>query len=203
MRYPESLKKGDVIGICAPSGGITEESKLKKLDVAINNLKELGFRVKETESVRKEEKGRSSSGKQRAKELMELLKDDEVKLILCACGGDFLLEMLDYLDLEEIRKLTPKWIQGYSDITGLGFLWNEYLDIPSIYCDTIKSYAMKPLYRNLQDALLLTEGKTVEQESFEKCEKVIDFREELESDLANDSNLEKEEANDIRGRRLI
>ena len=71
MRYPESLKKGDVIGICAPSGGITEEGKLKKLDVAINNLKELGFRVKETESVRKEEKGRSSSGKQSAKELME------------------------------------------------------------------------------------------------------------------------------------
>ena len=26
MNYPENLKKGDTIGICAPSGGITKEN---------------------------------------------------------------------------------------------------------------------------------------------------------------------------------
>ena len=36
-----------------------------------------------------------------------------------------------------VRKLTPKWIQGYSDITGLGFLWNEYLDALIINGDCV------------------------------------------------------------------
>ena len=30
MKYPEKLKKGDIIGICAPSGGITNENSIKK-----------------------------------------------------------------------------------------------------------------------------------------------------------------------------
>ena len=40
MRYPENLKIGDTIGICAPSDGITEESSIQKLEQAINNLKQ-------------------------------------------------------------------------------------------------------------------------------------------------------------------
>ena len=31
MNYPEPLKKGDTIGICAPSSGITEIHKIKRL----------------------------------------------------------------------------------------------------------------------------------------------------------------------------
>ncbi len=30
MKQPESLKKGDTIGICAPSGGITKPEKIKE-----------------------------------------------------------------------------------------------------------------------------------------------------------------------------
>ena len=32
MNYPKNLKKGDTIGICAPSGGITKEVDIKKLE---------------------------------------------------------------------------------------------------------------------------------------------------------------------------
>ena len=83
------------------------------------------------------------------------------------------MEMLDYLNIDEIKKLKPKWMQGFSDITTLEFLFTTVLEIPSIYCDTIKSYAMKPLYRNLLDALKIASGKKVIQNSFEKCEKVL------------------------------
>ena len=34
MRYPENLKIGDTIGICAPSAGIVEEEKIKKLETS-------------------------------------------------------------------------------------------------------------------------------------------------------------------------
>ncbi len=172
MNYPENLKKGDTIGICAPSGGITKPDKIQRLNEAIKQLKEIGYNIIETKSVRKEEKGRSTTAIMRAKEFMELLENDDVKLIIFATGGDFLVEMLDYLDFKKIKGLKPKWIQGYSDITGIEFLFNTILEIPSIYCDTIKSYAMKPLFKNLTDALKIASGEAVIQQSFEKCEKV-------------------------------
>lgn len=74
MRYPENLKIGDTIGICAPSDGITEESSIQKLEQAINNLKQKGYQVIETQSVRKSIKGRSASAEQRAKEFMRVTR---------------------------------------------------------------------------------------------------------------------------------
>ena len=53
MKYPESLKKGDIIGICAPSGGITKPEKIQELEEAEKQLKEMGYRIIETKSVRK------------------------------------------------------------------------------------------------------------------------------------------------------
>lgn len=170
MKYPEKLKKGDTIGICAPSAGIEGED-LKVLDLAIKNLEELGYKVIETESVRKNNKGKSTSAKQRAKEFMSLMENKDVKLIIFAAGGDFEYEMLDELDFEKLKKLPPKWIQGYSDNTNLGLLFNTILEVPSIYCDGIKKYAMKPLYRNLVDALKIASGEEILQNSFEKYEK--------------------------------
>ena len=79
MNYPENLKKGDTIGICAPSGGISKQEKIQELEKAIQQLEEMGYKIIETESVRKEEKGRSNTAEQRAKEFMELLENEEVK----------------------------------------------------------------------------------------------------------------------------
>lgn len=193
MNYPENLKKGDTIGICAPSGGITKENAIKKLEMAERQLEKMGYKVIETESVRKEERGRSTSGEQRAKEFMELLENDDVKLIIFATGGDFLVEMLEYLDFEKIKKLKPKWMQGFSDITGINYIFNTMLEIPSIYCQTIKDYAMRPLYRNLTDALKIASGKEIEQKSFEKHEEIIDFRIEKddEKELENQEFIEE------------
>ena len=186
MNYPQFLKKGDTIGICAPSGGITKESGIKRLEAAEKQLQEMGYKIIETKNVRNEERGRSASDKERAKEFMELLENDDVKLIIFATGGDFLVEILEYLDWEKIKSLKPKWMQGFSDITGINYLWNTMLEIPSIYCQTIKDYAMVPLYRNLKDALRLQEGEEVVQKSFEKCEKVVDFRIEDNEQKTND-----------------
>lgn len=168
MCYPENLKKGDTIGICAPSAGIVEPEKIEKLNQAIKNLENLGYKVIETESVRKDENGRSAPAKQRAKEFMQLWKNEEVKLIIYAAGGDFLMEILDELDFEEIKQTKPKWTQGFSDITHLSFVLNTICDIPSMYCENVKEYGIRPLYYNLLDSLKIMSGKTVIQTSFEK-----------------------------------
>ena len=54
------------------------------------------------------------------------------------------------------------------------------LEIPSIYCQTIKDYAMRPLYRNLTDALKIASGEKLSKESFDKYEEIVDFRIENE-----------------------
>ena len=204
MNYPEKLKKGDTIGICAPSGGISEKEDITKLELAENQLIKMGYKIIETKSVRKEAKGRSASGKERAKEFMELLENEEVKLIIFAAGGDFLIEIFDYLDFEKIKDLKPKWLQGYSDITGISFLFNTILDIPTMYCQTIKDYAMNPLFKNLTDALGIEEGEEIVQKSFEKYQKVVDFRESIENENTENDKLnlknnieEKENTNSL------
>ena len=169
MKYPENLKVGDTIGICAPSCGI-EPEKYEKLDRAEKTLREKGYKIYETASVRQNIKGRSASAETRVKEFMELYRNPEVKLIIFATGGDFLCETFEYLNFEELRNLPPKWMQGYSDITGFEFLFNTILEIPSIYCQTIKDYAMKPLFTNLIDALRIASGEEIIQESYELYE---------------------------------
>lgn len=176
MNYPDNLKIGDTIGICAPSCGIVKPEKILKLELAKKQLIELGYNVIETESVRTELRGRSATAKKRAEEFMELYKNPNVKLIIFATGGDFLCEMLEYIDLKELEQLKPKWIQGYSDITGLSFIFNTILDIPTMYSQSIKDYAMRPLFRSLKDTLKLESGENIIQNSFELYEK--DFFEE-------------------------
>ena len=118
MEYPKFIKENDSIGVTSPSDGVTREEKLYRLDCAIKKFNELGFGIVETNNVRTSYKGRSSSSEERARELESLYKDEKVKAIIISSGGDFLLEVLSELDFEVIRK-NPKWLQGFSDPTGL------------------------------------------------------------------------------------
>ena len=138
MRYPDDLKTGDMIGITAPSEGIIKQDKILRLENAERNLKNLGYKCIETESVRKSEFGRSTDGKTRAKEFMELWKNKDVRAIISADGGDFMCEMIENLDFEEIKKLKSTWFQGYSDNTYLEFLLTTSCDIATIYGSNIK-----------------------------------------------------------------
>lgn len=166
--YPEFLKVGDTVGITAISKGIYEEHKQKRLDNAIKYLEEKGFKVIETPNVRTWVNGRSSTGEERAKEFMDLWKNEEVKAIIMAAGGDYAIEMLDYLDFEEMKRYKSKWIQGFSDVTTIGYLVPTCLDIATIYADNVVSYGMRPVHDSLDKALEVMMGKTLVQHSYDK-----------------------------------
>ncbi len=165
MNIPDFIKKGDIIGVTAPSAGFTEQVDLTKLESAKFNLSEKGYEVIETENVRKCEKGRSSTGKKRAEEFLSLIRNEEVKYILSASGGDFLMEMLEYLDYELI-KANPKWIQGYSDNTGLIYPITTICDMATVYSGNVGDYGMSLWHDGVKDNLKLLEGKNVEQKEF-------------------------------------
>jgi len=170
MKYPNFIKKGDNIGITAPSQGLTKEFDLLRLDNAKNNINKLGFNYIETQNVRTQNHGRSDTAQNRAEQFMELWKNNDVSAIIMATGGDFLMEILEFLDFEYIAKNNLKWIQGYSNITTLSFIFTTMLDIATIYGPNAKSFGMKNLYRNLNDSISLMEGNEITQESFDMCE---------------------------------
>ena len=169
MNIPDFIKKGDVIGVTAPSAGFTEEVDLRKLESAKLNLSEKGYEVIETENVRKCEKGRSSKGKNRAEEFLSLIKNEEVKYIVSTSGGDFLMEMLEYLDYE-IIKANPKWIQGYSDNTGLIYPITTICDMATVYSGNVGDYGMSLWHDAVKNNLKLLEGKNIEQKEFDLFE---------------------------------
>lgn len=78
MKYPKALQKGDTIGICAPSSGVSGETLFIRLDNAIRNIKTLGYDVIETDSVRRDDKCVSASSETRASEFMRLYKNPKV-----------------------------------------------------------------------------------------------------------------------------
>ena len=203
MIYPEFLKEYDTIGVTAPSDGITDEVKLKRLDNAIKNFEKRGFKIKETPNVRYSIKGRSSSSEERACELEMLYKDKDVKAIICTSGGDFLLEMLSEVDFKIIKD-NPKWIQGYSDPTGLLFTITTNLDIATIYSDNFKTFGMEPWHKSLENNLEILKGNIIEQKSFSKYEEDKELITGLEPyNLTKKvywKNLNNEEVINIKGR---
>src|SRR5690606_9572747 len=112
-------------------------------------------------------KGRSSDGATRAKELMELFANEEVRVIFAASGGDYLVEMLPHIDYELLRK-NPKWVQGYSDTTGLTFTMTTNLDIATIYASNFSTFGMDEWHSSLFDNIKILEGRDFIQESFDK-----------------------------------
>jgi len=141
--------------------------------LSIKNIESLGLNVIETNNVRQNGIV-SSNAKTRAEELLELYKNPEVKYIIAARGGEFLMEMLPFLnEHKDIIKNNPKWIQGFSDPSLLNFYITTNFNIATVNMENISEYAMNPRYKSIQNAIdfMFSENKEFIQESFEKYQK--------------------------------
>lgn len=167
MLYPKNLEKGCKIGVTATSAGFEAEVDLIRLESGIRHFEELGYPVVVTDNVRKNSKGRSSDGPTRAKELLQLFLDPEVRVIMAASGGDYLVEMLSCLDYGLIAS-NAKWMQGYSDTTGIVYTITTNLDIATLYANNFSSFGMERWHSSLADNLKILEGQDIIQESYDK-----------------------------------
>ena len=167
MIYPEFLKKGDTVGICAPSAGIGEDD-FADFDTSISHLKKQDWLIKETASVRSG-LDESAPAAVRGKEFNELINNKDTRAVICASGGDFLISMLPYVDAEAIKK-DPKWVQGYSDPTSLLYYITTKLDIATIYGVNAGGFWMKKLHSSLEDGINILKGSIPPQRSFELYE---------------------------------
>lgn len=169
MIIPKYLEENDLIGITAPSAGLEDMVDITRLESAKMNLTERGFTLTETENVKQCFKGRSGTGYERWRELSKLITAEKVSYIVAATGGDFLMEMLEYVDFDEISK-NPKWIQGYSDVTALLYPITTISDVATVYAGNIGDYGMALWHDAVKNNLKILRGVEVVQRPFDMYE---------------------------------
>src|SRR5690606_15693621 len=111
--YPSRSLK--TIGITAPSSGLPKELHSLLLE-GKKRLKLRGFQVKLGDTVWTQQYAKSAPAKKRADELMAMFESDSIDFIVPPWGGELMIEILEHLDFSRIE---PKWLMGYSDISGL------------------------------------------------------------------------------------
>ena len=163
MKYPKFIKKGSTIGICAPSAGVGK--KIDSFNESIKVLKSEGYKIKETKSVRVNN-DRSTSAKNRAKEFYELTADNKVDMIMFAAGGDYMYEIMPYVNYDKFVE-NPKWLMGMSDPTNILLDVTCLLDVATLYGINASSFVKDtPDYQN--NTLQIIQGNLVKQKSFKK-----------------------------------
>ena len=170
MKYPKFIKKGDCIGVPAPSAGAGLIEKQNKMLNAKKNLETLGYKLILSENILKCEKGRSASELERATEINEMFINDDINMILCATGGDFLVEILPYVNFE-LLKDNPKFVAGFSDPTGILYPITTKYDIATIYGQNFSSYGTEKLHQSQKDFLEITKGNLITCHSYDLYEK--------------------------------
>ena len=134
---PSKLKKGDTIGVIAPSNYI-EKDDLEYINASIALMEASGFKVKFGKYVFEDTLGYGTSPEKRAADINWAFKDDEVKAIMCVKGGEDSNTTLDYIDYEMIKK-HPKIICGFSDNTSILNAIHEKTGLVTYHVPTFKS----------------------------------------------------------------
>lgn len=134
---PSKLKKGDAIGVIAPSNYI-EKDDLEYINASIALMEASGFKVKFGKYVFEDTLGYGTSPEKRAADINWAFTDGEVKAIMCVKGGEDSNTTLDYIDYEMIKK-HPKIICGFSDNTSILNAIHEKTGLVTYHGPTFKS----------------------------------------------------------------
>lgn len=170
MRYPKFLNKKDIIKYITPSFGCSAEPYKSRLNKSIQNIENLEYQIELTNNVYSDIEYHPNTKIERAIEFMNSYKESESSLLLSVGGGEFMTEILDYIDFEEIKDSNPKWFMGYSDNTFLTFLLPTICDVASIYGPCAPEFGSNYLEKPQIDCFDLLSGKSLTLKGYEKYE---------------------------------
>ena len=165
MIYPKFLKENNTIGVPAPSSGSKDEKRVNRYKQAIKFLEESGYKLELSKNLYSDYMERSADKKVRGKELNDMFNSKDIDFILCASGGEFLVECLPYVDFD-LLKNNLKFVAGFSDPTGILFPITTKYDIATIYGCNLSTLGREPLSKAPLDFLSLAQGKSFSFESY-------------------------------------
>lgn len=158
---PERLKKGDVVGIVAPAGPVDPDF----LEKGLKTLRRMGLRPLLGKYVLCRRAYLAGKDEERARDLMSMFTNKDVKAIFCARGGYGVNRLLPWLKPNIIRK-NPKIFVGASDITLLLLYLYQKCSLVGFHGPMVAGnfgrYAMKKSKKQFFDLLTgQPEGKTM------------------------------------------
>lgn len=115
VRYPRPLRRGDTIGVTAPSAGVGADLE-PRLEFCLDFLRAQGYGLRVGECLRGDLIV-SAPARDRAAELTAMLLDDGVAAVMPPWGGELLVDILPLLDFERLAAAAPTWFVGYSDLS--------------------------------------------------------------------------------------
>jgi muramoyltetrapeptide carboxypeptidase len=119
---PPRLRPGDLIGIAAPAGPISDESRINR---GVRYLERLGYEVTVGKSVTRTHGYLAGTDRERLNDLHGLFRDPRVRAIIALRGGYGSSRLLHHLDYRLIARC-PKILTGFSDLTALQLaLWTK------------------------------------------------------------------------------
>ena len=169
MIYPKFIKENNIIGVPSPSAGSSNDKKKNKFLNAKKNLEELNYKIILSENIFNFIKGRSADEITRANEINDMLSNKNIDMILCATGGDFLIEILPYINFNLIKE-NPKLVVGFSDPTGLLYPITTKYDIATIYGHNFSPLGMEKFHQSELDFLEIIKGNLIKQHSYDLYE---------------------------------
>ena len=86
MVIPNKIKRGDTIGVIAPSNPIIDEN-IEEIKKAKKIIESIGFKVKYSTNLFANTNKYSATAEEKANDINEMFADKEVKMIWCAKGG--------------------------------------------------------------------------------------------------------------------
>lgn len=123
---PRKMKKGDTLGVVAPSSPFDAQVFEKGASI----LGGMGFNVVIPDEIREKDLFLAGPDELRVSVLHALFEDPGIHGIVCARGGYGSMRLLDKLDYERIRK-NPKPFIGFSDVSAL---LNIFSDKAGLVC---------------------------------------------------------------------
>ncbi len=134
-RKPPALRKGDTIGIMAPSSRV-DRDLLKK---GIAQLKDMGFKVFVHPQTYARKGQSAGTAEQKSRALYDLVNNPDIKAIFAAAGGNqamgFRLNQVDYTSLRK----NPKILMGFSDTTVILNAVNSETGLVTFHGPTVQS----------------------------------------------------------------
>lgn len=139
MILPERLRRGDIIGVVAPSNPVIDENieEVKKAKEIVEND---GFKVLFSKNLFSNTNQYTATAKEKAEDINDMFRNKDVKMIWCAKGGNNSNSVFEYLDFELIKQ-NPKIICGYSDITSLTNIIHEKTGLVTFSATNFKTIA--------------------------------------------------------------
>lgn len=163
---PNTLKKGDTIGVVAPAAPMTV-IEAENIRIGVRNLEDMGFSVRFSKNI-ETSLNNPLSVQKRIEDLHGMFADTGIQCVMALIGGYSSIELLEHLDFELIQE-NPKNFIGFSDITILNIALREKSNLLNFYGPSFAIFCQKnlPVYTKNHFLNMLTQKETDEIESAE------------------------------------